>query len=102
LALLQAHGAKALVTWAPVTAARRDTVTNLERVRRRIADLSTAHGVPFVDLNERVPLDDRADYRDDDHLNQRGVDKVMPVFTQVVREHHLLDTMAVEPSLDRP
>jgi hypothetical protein len=102
LTLLRAHDAKALLTWAPVTAARRDTATNLDEVRRRMTALSEDHGVPFVDLADGVALDDRLDYRDDDHLNQRGVDKLMPVLLQVLRDYRLLDAVAVDASIDRP
>nr|QEO74378.1 hypothetical protein [uncultured bacterium] len=95
LTLLRDHNARAILVWAPVTAARRDTATNLEEVRRLMTDLSAAHSVPFVDLNDRVGLDDRLDFRDDDHLNQRGVDKLMPVFMRVLQDYRLLDEMAV-------
>ena len=94
LTLLRAHGAKSVLVWAPVTAARRDTATNLPEVRRRMTQLSADHEVPFVDLSDHVTLDDRMDFRDDDHLNQRGVDKVMPVFMQVLRDYRLLDDVA--------
>jgi len=101
LTLLRAHDVKALLVWAPVTAARRDMTRNLEEMRRRMTDLADAQGVPFVNLDNGVHLDDRQDFFDDDHLNQRGVDKVMPVFIQVLRENRLLDDVAGRVTVHR-
>jgi hypothetical protein len=97
LTLLRTHDAKAILVWAPVTAAWRDTATNLTDVRHRLEDLSKSYDVPFVDLNDAVRLDDGLDFRDADHLNQRGVDKVMPVFMQVLRDYRLLDEVTTRP-----
>jgi len=91
LTLLRAHDAKVIMVWAPVTAAWRDLAVNLKDVQGRLSDLSKSHDVAFVDLNDAVTLDDGLDFRDFDHLNQRGVDKVMPVFMRVLRDHQLLD-----------
>jgi hypothetical protein len=90
LTLLGEHNVKALLVWAPVTSAYRDAVENLEDIRGRLTEVSQAHGVPFVDLNGRVALNEALDFFDRDHLNQRGVDKVMPVFADVLSELQLL------------
>jgi hypothetical protein len=90
LTLLRDRQVKTLLTWAPVTSSHRHATTNLEEIRTRMMELSETHDVPFVDLQERVALDDHLDFFDDNHLNQRGVDKVMPVFVRVLREFHLL------------
>ena len=90
LTLLRERDVKALLVWAPVTSAHLDGVTNLEDVRSQMMQIAKAQDVPFVDLNHRVALDDRLDFFDADHLNQRGVDKVMPVFADVLSELHLL------------
>ena len=94
LTLLRDHKVETILVWAPVTRARRDISTILEDIRARMKDLSEAHEVPLVDLNRRVALDDHLDFMDDDHLNQRGVDKLMPVFIQVLRDYRLLDDLA--------
>jgi hypothetical protein len=91
LTLVKAHDARVLMVWAPVTAAWRDLAMNLKDVRHRLADLSKSYDVPFVDLNDAVLLDDGLDFKDSDHLNQHGVDKVMPVFLSVLRDYRLLD-----------
>jgi len=90
LALLRDRQVKALLTWAPVTSAHRQAVTNLDEIESRLTDMSKAHEVPFIDLEPRVLLDERLDFRDADHLNQRGVDKVMPVVAEILSEVHLL------------
>jgi hypothetical protein len=94
LMLVRAHDARAILVWAPVTTAWRNTAKNLDEVRRRLVSLSKSYDIPFVDLNGAVRLDDRLDFRDSDHLNQHGVDKVMPVFLQVLRDNRLLDETA--------
>ena len=90
LSLLREHDVKALLVWAPVTSEYRERAANLEDIRRRLVDFSDTHNVPFIDLNNRVPLDDRLDFFNSDHLNQRGVDKVMPVFASLLSDLHLL------------
>ena len=102
LTLLKTHDARVLMVWAPVTAAWRDLAMNLEDVRHRLTGLSKSYDVPFVDLNDAVPLDDRLDFRDDDHLNQRGVDKVLPVFLNVLRDYRLLDEVTQPVRRQRP
>jgi hypothetical protein len=91
LGLLRDHDVRTILVWAPVTTARRGMVTNLEVFRQRVTALSRAHNVPFVDLDGLVPLDDHLDFMDDHHLNQRGVDKLMPAFAQVLRANRLVD-----------
>ena len=90
LTLLREHDVKALLVWAPVTNAYRERAANLEDIRRRLVDFSDTHNVEFIDLNNRVPLDDHLDFFNSDHLNQRGVDKLMPVFTGLLSDLHLL------------
>ncbi len=63
--------------------------------------MSKAHEVPFIDLEQRVLLDDRLDFRDRDHLNQRGVDKVMPVVAEILSETHLLGEEVSRAALPR-
>jgi len=48
-----------------------------------------------------VLLDDRLDFRDADHLNQRGVDKVMPVVAEILGDVHLLGEQVSRSELVR-
>jgi hypothetical protein len=98
LKLLRERQVKGLLVWAPVTNAHRHAAANLADIRAQMLEVSEAYGVPFVDLHQRVTLDDHLDFSDPDHLNQRGVDKVMPVFADVLRELDLLGEQATSRS----
>jgi hypothetical protein len=45
-------------------------------------------------------LNDHLDFFDRDHLNQRGVDKVMPVLADVLSELHLLSNAPAPSGID--
>jgi hypothetical protein len=40
------------------------------------------------------------DFKDDDHLNQRGVDKLMPAFVRILHKHRLLDEALASSAVD--
>jgi len=91
LRMASRRGIATVLVVQPVPAEHLDRITNREAILARLRSLAQDEGACFLDLNGSVRLDDRGDFFDADHLNQRGVVRVNARILEELKEWGLLD-----------
>lgn len=74
LRLARGHGIPTVLVVQPVPSEHLRRITNREGYLSRLRSLADREGSCLLDFNDLMSLDDRGDFVDGDHLNQKGVE----------------------------
>lgn len=86
LALLKDHHIPVLLVYAPVSNSLYQSITNTAG----IDSLFQSYGY-YLNFNERMDVTDSLDFKDDDHLNQIGVNRFNEILIQYLQTENLSD-----------